>query len=224
MIAAQQKESIRPSRDELIAIGLPIVRRTAYRMARRLPPNVDVGDLIGAGSEGLLKAIESFDFDRYERFEPYADARIRGAILDELRASDSMTRHGRRRLGEAPGGRMGFGLGRDEGFKGHLQRLRGGHHRCSLRPCRGEGGPRDRGELRFQQSRLRLRPRIPPGRPPEARPSHAGIAWITVQSGRGPGSPGHRPHTRGKGEKTHGRTGRSLFAGPRKSGVGWIAS
>jgi len=90
----------RPSREELIAIGLPIVRRVAFRLARRLPPNVDVGDLIGAGSEGMLKAIDAWDATRAPSFEAYLDARVRGAILDELRASDVMTRHGRRRLSE----------------------------------------------------------------------------------------------------------------------------
>ena len=90
----------RPSRDELVAIGLPIVRRAAFRLARRLPPNVDVGDLIGAGSEGMLKAIDAWDAARAPSFEAYLDARVRGAILDELRASAGMTRHGRRRLTE----------------------------------------------------------------------------------------------------------------------------
>ncbi len=90
----------RPTRAELMAVGLPIVRRVAFRLARRLPPNVDVGDLIGAGSEGMLKAIDAWDATRAPSFEAYLDARIRGAILDELRASDVMTRHGRRRLTE----------------------------------------------------------------------------------------------------------------------------
>lgn len=85
---------------ELLARGLPIVRRLAFRMARRLPPSVDVGDLIGAGSEGLLKAIASFDPGSSPRFESYAETRIRGAILDELRALDPMTRHGRQRFTE----------------------------------------------------------------------------------------------------------------------------
>lgn len=89
-----------PAPSELLARGLPIVRRLAFRMARRLPPNVEVDDLIGAGNEGLLKAIASFDPRSSPRFEPYAEARIRGAILDELRALDPMTRHGRRRLTE----------------------------------------------------------------------------------------------------------------------------
>ena len=89
-----------PSREELIQIGVPIVRRVAFRMARRLPPSVDVGDLIGAGNEGLVKAAESYDAEKYPRFEPYAERRIRGAILDELRSWDPITRHGRKRMVE----------------------------------------------------------------------------------------------------------------------------
>jgi RNA polymerase sigma factor for flagellar operon FliA len=84
----------------MIQRGLPIVRRIAFRLARRLPPNVDVGDLIGAGTEGLLKAIESYDVSHAARFETYAEARVRGAILDELRGQDALTRHGRRQFGE----------------------------------------------------------------------------------------------------------------------------
>lgn len=87
-------------RDRLVAIGLPIVRRMAFRLARRLPPSVDVGDLIGAGNEGLLRAIAAYEPAKYPRFEPYAEARIRGAMLDELRAADPVTRHGRRRMAE----------------------------------------------------------------------------------------------------------------------------
>lgn len=90
----------RPARDELIQRGLPIVRRLAFRLARRLPPNVDVGDLIGAGTEGLLKAIENYDANHAARFETYAESRVRGAILDELRAQDALTRHGRRQMSE----------------------------------------------------------------------------------------------------------------------------
>jgi RNA polymerase sigma factor for flagellar operon FliA len=90
----------KPSRDEMIQRGLPIVRRLAFRLARRLPPNVDVGDLIGAGTEGLLKSIESYDPSHAARFETYAESRVRGAILDELRGQDALTRHGRRQFGE----------------------------------------------------------------------------------------------------------------------------
>jgi RNA polymerase sigma factor for flagellar operon FliA len=98
--ATQAKASQEAGREELIRQGLPLVRRMAFRMARRLPPNVDVNDLIGAGTEGLLKAVQYYDAERYPHFEPYAKTRIRGAILDELRANDSLTRYGRSRMAE----------------------------------------------------------------------------------------------------------------------------
>jgi RNA polymerase sigma factor for flagellar operon FliA len=97
---AQATQVQSAGRDDLIRLGLPLVRRMAFRMARRLPPNVDVNDLIGAGTEGLLKAVQYYDAERYPAFEPYAKTRIRGAILDELRANDSLTRYGRSRMAE----------------------------------------------------------------------------------------------------------------------------
>ncbi|MEM9188692.1 MAG: RNA polymerase sigma factor FliA [Myxococcota bacterium] len=99
MLAHRAYAKVR-QRDDLIREGLPLVRRIAFRMARRLPPNVDVNDLIGAGSEGLIKAADAYDPTSHPNFEPYAKTRIRGAILDELRSADAMTRHGRRRLAE----------------------------------------------------------------------------------------------------------------------------
>jgi RNA polymerase sigma factor for flagellar operon FliA len=98
--AAANQNAQELGREELIRQGLPLVRRMAFRMARRLPPNVDVNDLIGAGTEGLLKAVQYYDAQRYPQFEPYAKTRIRGAILDELRANDSLTRYGRSRMAE----------------------------------------------------------------------------------------------------------------------------
>lgn len=95
-----EQQSVSVDRAALIEVGIPIVRRTAFRMARRLPPNVEVDDLIGAGTEGLLKAIDNYDPSRGDRFEAYAESRIRGAILDELRSADSMTRYGRQRAND----------------------------------------------------------------------------------------------------------------------------
>lgn len=86
----------RSSQDALVHLGLPWVRRMAFRMARRLPPNVEVDDLIGAGTEGLLRAVQSYDPSINPNFEPYAKTRIRGAMLDALREFDPMTRYGRR--------------------------------------------------------------------------------------------------------------------------------
>jgi RNA polymerase sigma factor for flagellar operon FliA len=98
--SGSSQEGLQPYQEQLVAKALPLVRRMAFRLARRLPPNVEVDDLIGAGAEGLLRAVKTYDVAQFPDFEPYAKARIRGAILDELRASDDMTRYGRDRLNE----------------------------------------------------------------------------------------------------------------------------
>lgn len=83
---------------------LDLVRRVAIRMARRLPKVVDLGDLLGAGALGLLDAVEKYDPARCDNFPAYAEIRIRGAILDALRAMDWVprsTRHKGHRLDHA---------------------------------------------------------------------------------------------------------------------------
>ena len=69
-----------------------LVKRVAYQMARRLPARVDVRDLIGSGTIGLLDAIAKYDPAQNDNFEAYAEIRIRGAILDELRGLDWVPR------------------------------------------------------------------------------------------------------------------------------------
>jgi RNA polymerase sigma factor for flagellar operon FliA len=64
----------------------------AHRTAERLPDHVEPADLIQSGVFGLLEAIDRFDPDRSSRFESYAVPRIRGAVLDELRAQDWVPR------------------------------------------------------------------------------------------------------------------------------------
>jgi len=76
---------------------LPTIRRIASQLARRLPRHVRVDDLVSAGCQGLCAALERFDPARVEGFEAYAEARIRGAMLDELRASDPLSRDQRLR-------------------------------------------------------------------------------------------------------------------------------
>ena len=93
------------TRDELIARGLPIVRRLARRMARRLPAAVQSDDLVSSGHEGLVRAVDAFDPSRCTQFEAYAGHRIRGAMLDELRGADTVTPHGRRRAAQLAGAR-----------------------------------------------------------------------------------------------------------------------
>jgi len=71
---------------------MSIVRRHAYRLARRLPSHVNVDDLMGAGFVGLADALQKYDRSGPDRFEAYADCRIRGAMLDELRSYDPLSR------------------------------------------------------------------------------------------------------------------------------------
>lgn len=72
---------------------LPIVRRTAMRMARRLPGHISVADLTGYAWVGLLEAFRRASPDMQdEEFEAYALYRIRGAMLDHLRSMDPQTR------------------------------------------------------------------------------------------------------------------------------------
>lgn len=82
----------RTAKDRLLAEYAPVVRYTAQRVAVGLPSHVEIGDLIGAGVMGLVRAVESFDPDRNIKFETYAAHKIRGAILDDLRAMDWVPR------------------------------------------------------------------------------------------------------------------------------------
>ncbi len=74
--------------DTLVNQHAPLVKRIAYHMVNRLPPSVQVDDLIQAGMIGLLEASRHYDQSRGASFETYAGIRIRGAMLDEIRRSD----------------------------------------------------------------------------------------------------------------------------------------
>ncbi len=87
----------RAAYDELVEHYLPLVKVVAGRMAMHLPSSVREEDLYSAGCVGLLSAVENFDPARDVRFETYAMGRIRGAMLDELRSMDVLTRAVRER-------------------------------------------------------------------------------------------------------------------------------
>lgn len=94
-------------RDQLILQYSPLVKYVAGRIAAGLPNSVDQADLVSSGMFGLMDAIEKFDPDRGFRFETYAISRIRGAVMDELRAMDWVPRSVRtkaRRIEEAISG------------------------------------------------------------------------------------------------------------------------
>lgn len=74
--------------EELVTQYASLVKRIAYHIMSRLPPSVQVDDLIQAGMIGLLEAARNYDADQGASFETYAGIRIRGAILDEIRKGD----------------------------------------------------------------------------------------------------------------------------------------
>jgi len=79
-------------RDRLIMEYAPLVRHIANRVAMRLPSHIEADDLVNSGILGLIDAIEKFDPSREVKFKTYAEIRIKGAILDELRAMDWIPR------------------------------------------------------------------------------------------------------------------------------------
>jgi RNA polymerase sigma factor FliA len=79
-------------KDQLILEYSPLIRYIAQKIAIRLPSNIELDDLISSGVIGLMDAIEKYDPTRDNKFKTYAEFRIRGSILDELRAQDWVPR------------------------------------------------------------------------------------------------------------------------------------
>jgi len=92
------------AKEKLILDNISLVRYVAERVKDNLPPEVERDDLVSFGIFGLMDAIEKFDHSRGIKFETYAIPRIRGAILDGLRATDNAPRSIRqkaRQIGKA---------------------------------------------------------------------------------------------------------------------------
>ena len=87
-------------RDRVILTYAPLVKYVAGRLGSGLPAHVDEEDLVSYGLLGLIGAIERYDPDRDVKFETYAIARIKGAIIDELRSLDWVPRSVRARARE----------------------------------------------------------------------------------------------------------------------------
>lgn len=83
--------------DEALRVHLPLVKRVVRRLLVHKPANVEADELVNWGLDGLLQALQRFDATRQVEFEAYARLRIRGAILDRLRATDFMARSLRRK-------------------------------------------------------------------------------------------------------------------------------
>ena len=90
------KKDLLTRRNEYAAKFFPYIEKVARRLARRLPAHVEIDDLISSGVIGLMEAAERFDPERVDRFEAFAEFRIRGAMLDDLRSRDTLSRDMRR--------------------------------------------------------------------------------------------------------------------------------
>jgi RNA polymerase sigma factor for flagellar operon FliA len=80
------------TRERLVREYAPLIKYIAQKIAARLPANIELDDLMSSGVIGLMDAIEKYDASRDNKFKTYAEFRIRGAILDELRAQDWVPR------------------------------------------------------------------------------------------------------------------------------------
>ncbi len=110
-----EEQKLNPKvRGKIINEFAPLIKYIASRIAIRLPPHIDLNDLINAGVIGLIDAIEKFDASKQIKFKTYAEFRIRGAILDELRSMDWVPRSVRQkaRKVEDAYARLEYSLGR----------------------------------------------------------------------------------------------------------------
>jgi RNA polymerase sigma factor FliA len=98
--AYRAKPDDKALRDRLILTYAPLVKYVAGRLGSGLPAHVEEEDLVSNGLFGLIGAIERYDSDRDVKFETYAIARIKGAIIDELRSLDWVPRSVRMRARE----------------------------------------------------------------------------------------------------------------------------
>ena len=87
-----KEKASQPARERLILHYAPLVKYVAGRLGAGLPQTVEQADLVSNGMFGLMDALDKYDRERAVKFETYAIPRIRGAIIDELRAMDWVPR------------------------------------------------------------------------------------------------------------------------------------
>ena len=84
--------------DALLNQHATLVKKLAYQLKAKLPPSVELDDLIQAGMMGLLDAVNKYEDTHGAQFETYAAQRIRGSMLDELRSADWLPRSVRKNM------------------------------------------------------------------------------------------------------------------------------
>jgi RNA polymerase sigma factor FliA len=85
-------------KDALLSQHATLVKKMAYQLKAKLPPSVELDDLIQAGMMGLLDAVNKYEDTHGAQFETYAAQRIRGSMLDELRSADWLPRSVRKTM------------------------------------------------------------------------------------------------------------------------------
>src|SRR5512143_195898 len=78
-------------KEKIINESLPFIKYTAYRLGQRLPPQLSMNDLVSIGIMGLLDALQRYDEGRV-KIKTFVEYRIKGAMLDELRSHDGVSR------------------------------------------------------------------------------------------------------------------------------------
>ena len=92
MYAKNENKLSSSERNEIFLKYILLLKFIAGRIAMRLPPHIDINDIISAGALGLIDAVEKFDETKGIRFKTYAEFRVRGAMLDSLRNMDWVSR------------------------------------------------------------------------------------------------------------------------------------
>jgi len=98
--AINQIEISKENTEQIIKEYAPMIKYVANRIALRLPPHIEIDDLVSVGVLGLIDAIEKYDPTRGAKFKTYAEFRVRGSILDELRSLDWVPRSVRQKASE----------------------------------------------------------------------------------------------------------------------------
>lgn len=94
-----RRELTEEEKEKIVNDSLPYIKYTAYRLSRRLPPQLSVNDLISAGIVGLLDALKRYEEGRV-KLSTFVEHRIRGAMLDEIRSQDWVPRSTKKKIDE----------------------------------------------------------------------------------------------------------------------------
>jgi RNA polymerase sigma factor for flagellar operon FliA len=100
LISSRSRGSSSLSREEMILKYTPLIKYIAHRLAMRFPPCISVDDLISAGVIGLMEALKKFDPEKRVKFRTYAEFRIKGAMLDQMRSMDWVSRSVRQKAAQ----------------------------------------------------------------------------------------------------------------------------